>query len=206
MIITIDGYSATGKSTLAKILAKKLNYFHINTGIFYRYISYVLLNNNINKIENAQNQSKSIKDVLNKTNFDINRIKTINLKTNEIELLGSQIAKIDFIRKLINEIIFKIAKESSIVIEGRDTGTVLFPNADVKFFFIADAKIRAERLAKERNIDNIPLLIDKIKKRDFEDINREIAPLIKPNNAILIDTSHITVNETLKELEKYVYK
>jgi len=206
MIITIDGYSATGKSTLAKILAKKLNYFHINTGIFYRYISYVLLNNNINKIENAQNQSKSIKDVLNKTNFDINRIKTINLKTNEIELFGSQIAKIDFIRKLINEIIFKIAKESSIVIEGRDTGTVLFPNADVKFFFIADAKIRAERLAKERNIDNIPLLIDKIKKRDFEDINREIAPLIKPNNAILIDTSHITVNETLKELEKYVYK
>jgi len=204
MIITIDGYSVTGKSTMAKLLAKQLNYIHINSGLLYRYISYQLIKKGISKQDNPETYISLIKETLNDIVPDINYIEKLELKTLEISAIGTKIAEITIVRNFVNKIIYKIANDNNIVIDGRDTGTYLFPDANVKFFFIANINIRAKRLSKDVANKNIKSLMQEIQHRDNEDAKRLIAPLKKSKNAIIIDTSNNTIKEVLKELDKHI--
>lgn len=205
MIISIDGYSATGKSTLAELLAKSMGFRHLNSGLIYRAISYNLLTNGINN-SNLQDKLASIKSLTQQLQIDLEELKinSQKLKTAQVGELGVQIAKFQFVRDRVTEILKLEATKSNIIVEGRDIGTVLFPNAELKFFFIADSTIRAKRVGIERNSNDIVGLKNEIENRDKEDENREISPLKRPDNAIVIDTSHIKIKETLKLLERYV--
>lgn len=205
MIIVIDGYSATGKSTLADLLAKKIGFRHLNSGLFFRAISYNLLTNGIDK-SNFQDYLERIKELTQQFHIDIEEIENniLKLKAPKVSELGVQIAKLTFIREKVTEVLRNAATNSNIVVEGRDIGTVLFPQADIKFFFKADTTIRANRLGRERNSTDFDAMKIEIETRDREDETREISPLKRADDAIEIDTSHITVEETLELLERFV--
>lgn len=205
MIIAIDGYSATGKSTLADLLAKKIGFRHLNSGLVFRAISYNLLTNGIDK-SNFQNNFEGIKELTQQFHIDLEELENniLKLKAPEVSELGTQIAKLPFIRERVTDVLRSAATNSNIVVEGRDIGTVLFPQADIKFFFKADTTIRANRLRRERNSTDFEAMKIEIETRDREDETREISPLKRDDDAIDIDTSHITVEETLDLLERFV--
>ena len=206
MIVTIDGPAASGKSTTAKLVAKKLGISYLDTGGMYRCITFSLMKNNIsfNEISLARRHLKkinmSICEKNNTQHFYLNGNNvTKEIRSNEVSKNVSKISSLSFVRKEMVEIQRKYAKEKSIIIEGRDIGTVVFPRADFKFFLIADEKIRAIRRQKDliRNGENYSLkkLIEEIRLRDKLDSERENAPLIKANDAIVIDTSVKTIDE-----------
>ena len=205
MIIAIDGYSVTGKSTLADLLAKKIGFRHLNSGLFFRAISYNLLINGIDK-SNFQADLEKIKELTQKFHIDLEVLEKniLKLKTLEVSELGSQIAKLPFIRERVTDVLRIETSNSNIVVEGRDIGTVLFPNADIKFFFKADITIRAYRLGQQRNSIDYEALKNEIETRDKEDETREFSPLKFADDAIVIDTSHLTVEESLELLERFV--
>ncbi len=206
MIVTIDGPAASGKSTTAKLVAKKLGISYLDTGGMYRCITFSLMKNNIsfNEISLARRHLKkinmSICEKNNTQHFYLNGNNvTKEIRSNEVSKNVSKISSLSFVRNEMVEIQRKYAKEKSIIIEGRDIGTVVFPRADFKFFLIADEKIRAIRRQKDliRNGENYSLkkLIEEIRLRDKLDSERENAPLIKANDAIVIDTSVKTIDE-----------
>jgi len=205
MIIAIDGYSATGKSTLADLLAKKIGFRHLNSGLVFRAISYNLQENGITT-DNYKDKLNEIEILTKQFHIDLDKLEVniLKLKEPRVSELGTQIAKLHFIRERVNEVLREAAKDTNIVVEGRDIGTVLFPNANIKFFFIADTNIRAMRLGRERNSNDFETLKKEIETRDKEDTTREISPLRKAEDAIDIDTGNITVDETLILLEKHL--
>ncbi|MCB1194085.1 MAG: (d)CMP kinase [Leptospiraceae bacterium] len=201
MIITIDGYSATGKSTIASKLAQEIGFQHLNSGLIYRTISYYLNSNGI-FLYNYMNQIKIIKSLLNDFELTEMKVDITILKSKDIGIFGTKIAQIDFIRDVANSIQKDVASKNNTIIDGRDAGTVVFPNADFKFFFVADINIRAERIANERKENNIELIKEELIDRDKEDIYRKIAPLKKPKNAIEIDTSFLSIEEIINNMRK----
>ena len=206
MIVTIDGPAASGKSTTAKLVAKKLGISYLDTGGMYRCITFYLMKNNIsyNEISLAKSHLKklnlSIYEKNDTQHFYINGTDVTNeIRSNQVSKNVSKISSIHFIRNKMVEIQRKYAKEKSIIVEGRDIGTVVFPKANYKFFLIADEKVRAKRRQKDliRNGENQSLekLIDEIRLRDKLDSERENAPLVKAKDAIVIDTSVKTIDE-----------
>ena len=206
MIVTIDGPAASGKSTTAKLVAKKLGISYLDTGGMYRCVTFYFMKNNVsyNEISIAKSHLKkfnlSIYEKNDKQHFYINGTDvTDEIRSNEVSKNVSKISSLYFIRNKMVEIQRKYAKEKSIIVEGRDIGTVVFPNANYKFFLIADEKVRAKRRQKDliRNGENQSLekLIDEIRLRDKLDSERENAPLVKAKDAIVIDTSVKTIDE-----------
>ena len=206
MIVTIDGPAASGKSTTAKLVAKKLGISYLDTGGMYRCITFYFMKNNIsyNEISLAKSHLKklnlSIYEKNDTQHFYINGTDVTNeIRSNQVSKNVSKISSIHFIRNKMVEIQRKYAKEKSIIVEGRDIGTVVFPKANYKFFLIADEKVRAKRRQKDliRNGENQSLekLIDEIRLRDKLDSERENAPLVKAKDAIVIDTSVKTIDE-----------
>ena len=206
MIITIDGQSCTGKSTIATLIAKKMNFSYINSGLFYRAITYNLIENKIDII-NYKNKIEQVKLLTEEYTFNVDELnKNILIyKTLEVGNFGAEIAKLEFVRTKVNSFITEISLiNSNIIIEGRDIGTKIFPNADFKFYFIADLKTRTNRLALDRNSNQINEIQSEIQNRDFEDENRKNSPLKKAENAILVDTTYLTIEEIINQLEKYI--
>ena len=206
MIVTIDGPAASGKSTTAKLVAKKLGISYLDTGGMYRCITFYFMKNNIsyNEISLAKRHLKKLNLSIYEKNdtqrFYINGNDVTNeIRSNEVSKNVSKISSLHFIRNKMVEIQRKYAKEKSIIVEGRDIGTVVFPKANYKFFLIADEKVRAKRRQKDliRNGENQSLekLIDEIRLRDKLDSERENAPLMKAKDAIVIDTSVKTIDE-----------
>ena len=218
--IAIDGYSSCGKSTLAKALAKELSYIFIDTGAMYRAVALYAFQNkwisqekfevellieNIPNIElyfqiNEENGKPEI--YLNGENVE-SKIRGI-----EISNFVSKIASIKEVRsKLVSEQ-RKMGLNGGIVMDGRDIGSVVFPNAEVKFFITADPKIRAERRFKELSTSNSKITLLEIEKnlveRDFLDSTREESPLVKTDDSILIDNSLLTVDEQFELALRYV--
>lgn len=204
MIIAIDGQSSTGKSTISYLLAKRLNFSYINSGLLYRAITHNILINEIN-LNNFKDFTENIELLTKEFVFDLKKINNnlSILKSSKISALGTEIAKFQFVREKVNFFISElILNENNIIIEGRDIGTNLIPNADFKFFFTADLDIRANRLALEMKSDKIDQMKLEIKKRDFEDENRKNSPLRKANDAVSIDTSYLTIEETINLIEQ----
>jgi len=208
-VIAIDGPAASGKSTTAKQLAKKLKYIYIDTGAMYRASGLCTLLQNI-----GLDNKVALKKMLDKISIRIeyeeegNRIylngKDVSERIREADVtkLSSQIAVIGIVRKKMVELQRKMGEDGGVIMDGRDIGTVVFPNADFKFFMIANVRTRALRRWKEVKDTGENITLEEVEEeliwRDKNDTTREISPLKQAEDAIPIDTSGMTIDEQVK--------
>ena len=220
IIIAVDGFSSTGKSTLASKLAKHYNFYYLNSGLMYRIISYFALNNGC--IINDRIEESKLTYKLDNLNFDW--MTTDNNSNNSLSFDGkifgeemysfeisdivSSVAKLESVRRFLFRQQKNLAIKKSIVVEGRDIGTVVFPDARVKFFLSADLDIRTIRRNKQIEENNISFDIKKVEenliKRDKIDSERNIAPLKKAKDAFEIDTSKKSELEVFNIAKNYI--
>lgn len=210
LILAIDGPAGAGKSTISKLVADKLNIEYIDTGAMFRAIAYKLINENV-----SLEDKDKIKDVLKHTEVDFQDGKIYldkidvskNIRSSDISLAASNIAKNTDVRDKLLDLQRKIASKKSLVMDGRDIGTVVLPDAKYKFFLTASVEVRALRRFNELNEKpkiSIEEVTEDIVKRDYNDMNREIAPLKQANDAILIDSSNLSIDETVDKIVSYV--
>ena len=208
VIIAIDGQASTGKSTQAKKIADHLGFNYRDSGAYYRAITLYLLNSNVNhnlKISQEILNQISIKQDYSEGNFRIflnDDNVTNKIRGHKVSLSVSNYAKKPEIRKFVFDQLRNSAESNSIVVDGRDIGTVVFPDADFKFFLIAEPRIRAERRHKQIDDDSVKVDIieEEIKIRDKTDSTREIAPLRKADDAFKIDVSNLTIDEVFNKI------
>ena len=225
MIITIDGPSGSGKSTIAKKVAKVLGYTYFDTGAMYRMVAYALLKNKIDiKSLSAIEQYLSIfqfalREVDDKEFYYLNdEDVTEKIRSIEVTKFSSQVASLPIIREYLVTIQRDFGKKHfNAVFEGRDMGTVVFPESELKFFLTASVKIRAERRylellkkKKERQEDLKEFSLESIQKsieeRDLRDSTRELSPLKQATDASFIDTSEFTIEKIVDKILDTVYK
>jgi cytidylate kinase len=201
MVITIDGPGGTGKSTTAKLLAERLGYDHLNSGTLYRWITYNALQQNLNLTDS--DFLLKLAQKLDYDNIDYNALSTQIVSDNV-----AKIAAIPEIREEMLRIQRHYAKGKNIVIEGRDIGTVVFPDAEYKFYFTASLEIRAKRryeqMQKQGLEANYEQILESIANRDRQDMSREHSPLKKAEDAIEIDTDNLTVEEGIEIILKEI--
>lgn len=211
IIISIDGYSSCGKSTLAKELAKELNYVFIDSGAMYRAITLYFLRNHINW-QNKKAIAAALKNINLEFSFNKNTGKSDMILNDEnVEALiremlvsehVSEISTIKEVREFAVEQQRKMGKQKGIVMDGRDIGTTVFPKAELKIFLTADAATRVERRFKELFAKNKNVTVEEVKAnlemRDYIDSNREVSPLRKAVDAIVLDNTSLTPHEQLK--------
>ena len=208
VIIAIDGQASTGKSTQAKKLAENLKFDYRDSGAYYRAITLYLLDN---KVKFDLNISDKILDKINikqtykKGQFSIylnDHDVTDKIRGHKVSLNVSNYAKKPEIRKFVFNQLRKSGEFNSLVVDGRDIGTVVFPYADFKFFLVAEPKIRAERRHKQINDDSVKVDIieEEIKQRDKTDSTRKIAPLKKAEDAFKIDVSNLTIGQVFNKI------
>lgn len=219
IIIAIDGYSSTGKSTFAKLVAAKLGYIYIDTGALYRAIT-------LKSIEQgAISETNTIDfDLLNKIlkNTEVSfepsgeggksetYLDGINVEKEirklEVSHKVSHIAAIPKVRSYVDTILRRFGVEKGVVMDGRDIGTALFPNAELKIFMTADPTIRAQRRMKEMEQKGEKPIFEEVYQnlieRDYIDTHREVAPLTQAEDAILLDNSHMTLDEQMEWVVK----
>ena len=208
VIIAIDGQASTGKSTQAKKLAENLKYNYRDSGAYYRAITLYLLDNDIKFDLNISDKildKINIKQTYQEGQFSIylnDDDVTDKIRGHKVSLNVSNYAKKPEIRKFVFNQLRKSSESNSLVVDGRDIGTVVFPYADFKFFLVAEPKIRAERRHKQINDDSVKVDIieEEIKQRDKTDSTREIAPLKKAIDAFKIDVSNLTINEVFNKI------
>ena len=211
-IIAIDGPAGSGKGTLAKALAKKLNLVNIDTGATYRCVALKTLKNNIelsdkNKIITI---AKNIEiDLLpdGKVLMDGEDV-TKEIRSKEVTQIVSPISSIVEVREIMVDIQRKIAEGKDVVMEGRDITTVVFPNAKYKFYLDASVESRAERRYKENLEKGIDMtyeeVYDNIVKRDYNDMHKEVGSLMRTDDQIYIDTTNLTVEEEVAIIERVI--
>ena len=208
VIIAIDGEASTGKSTQAKKIAEKFNYNYRDSGAYYRAITLYLIQNNINSNDNI---SQSVLSPISIEQVYKDKKLSIYLNDNDVtqKIRGfkvsvnvSNFAKKPEIRDFVYEQLRSSARSNSLVIDGRDIGTVVFPNATFKFFLLADPKIRAERRHKQINDKSVKLesIEEEIILRDNTDSTREIAPLKKADDAFEIDVTLLTIEQVFEKI------
>ena len=208
MIIAIDGPSASGKSTTAKGVATKLGILHLDTGAMYRAVTLEYLRS----LKISFDSQKFINLVKNtEINFNSENKITLNgfcvekdIRKLNVTSKVSEVSAIAIVREKMVEKQREIARNIDCVIEGRDIGSVVFPNADFKIYLDAKAEIRAARRMKElKNQDesvSLDDLVAQIKRRDFLDANRKISPLTRTKDAIVVDTSYLDVDEQIVKI------
>lgn len=213
IIIAIDGYSSCGKSTIAKGLAKRLGYFYIDSGAMYRAVTFYALKNNI--IQNGKFSEKDILDLMNNIllEFKVNSSTMVSemylnginvekeIRSMDVSNYVSPISAIKGVREKIAGLQKEFGHGKGIVMDGRDIGTNVFPDAELKIFMTADENIRAQRRWKELAEKGVSVSVDEVKKnimsRDYEDTHRKYNPLRKAEDAIILDNSNLSVEEQL---------
>jgi cytidylate kinase len=212
LIIAIDGPAGSGKSTTAKLVAKRLNYLYIDTGAMYRAITLLALRNELmGKTAEIIELAKSLKIVLSfidgETNITVNgEDVSKEIRSFEVNSNVSEISAIEGVRKILVKKQQEMGKDGGVVMEGRDITTVVYPNADVKIYLTAGIDERAVRRAKEFSEKGTDVPIEKVKEnlknRDFIDSNREASPLTKTPDSIEVDTSNTTIEEQVELIIK----
>lgn len=214
-IIAVDGYASTGKTTLSKKIAKYLKFVHIDTGSMYRAFTLFAIENGLyekeilkkNKLENLLNNISfsfsNNNDLLFKNSVISNKIRS-NIVSDHV----SKIASIKIVRKYMVDYQRDLVLKKNCVVEGRDIGSVVFPNANVKFFMDADVEVRAKRRYDElmKNHKNISYnsVLKNVTNRDKKDTNRLIAPLKKVSDSIIIDTTDMTIDQAFHLMLNHV--
>lgn len=205
MIIAVDGPAGAGKSTISKLIAKKLNINYIDTGAMYRAVTYKCLSEGVD----VKNEAAVI-EVAKRTDIDFrdNNIylysKVVNeeIRTREVSANVSDVAKIKEVRYLMVDVQREIGTRNDVILDGRDIGSYVFPNADYKFFLVATPEERGRRRYKElceKGFEGtLEEIIKDIEKRDEIDSNREFAPLKKADDAIEIDTTGLGIDEVVE--------
>ncbi len=213
IIIAIDGMSSCGKSTVARQLAKKLNYIYVDSGAMYRAITLYFLRNNVDITNAAQ-----IKEALDEIDLDFR----LNEQSGKVEIFlndenveylvremivaekVSEVAALSDVRQYAVSQQQKMGNNKGVIMDGRDIGTVVFPDAELKIFMVADNTVRVERRFKELYQKNPNITIEEvthnIEMRDYIDTNREVSPLRKAKDAIEIDTTSLTPEEQLHQV------
>lgn len=207
LVIAVDGPAGAGKSTIAKIIANRLNINYIDTGAMYRAITYKCLKNNIDindeeeVIKLAKATDIDFRD--NNIYLDGNILKE-EIRTMEVSNNVSNVAKIKEVRYLMVDVQREIGKRNSVILDGRDIGSYVFPNADYKFYLVATPEERGQRRFKELKEKGyettLEEIIKDIIKRDEIDSNREFAPLVKADDAIEIDTTGKTIDDVVESV------
>ena len=215
LIITIDGPAGAGKSTVARELAQKLDYKYINTGDLYRYLTYCALCANMD-INNAQAMNelsrKMVQNYMSDYSYQdlLSNLQSIAKKIHspEVNKKVSLVARHSLVRKNLIPLQRALSQDGEVVIEGRDIGTVILPNADIKFFLTADQDTRIMRRFKELQEKGFQVSWSEVKReiksRDYIDSKRKTAPLIIPEDAILINTSNKNVKDVVCEMLKII--
>ena len=216
--IAIDGPAASGKSTIAKQIAKKLNITYIDTGAMYRGVTLAILKRGI-EVENVQ----EIRNILNNIELDFNFVNGVQhlfldgqdveeeIRSIEVSRNVSAVSALDFVREKLVDLQRKMAEKQSVVMDGRDIGTVVLPKADFKFFFIASPEIRAQRrydenIARGINTQTFEELKQDIIRRDEYDSTREHSPLKQADDAIAVDTGLLSIEENVEYVLSLIQK
>ncbi|KAA0209994.1 MAG: (d)CMP kinase [Ignavibacteriaceae bacterium] len=210
-VVAIDGPSGTGKSTTARILADKLKVLYIDSGAMYRAITYLVLKKKINPTDSSKiiELTKSADLKLEGENVYINgEDVTKQIRSLEVTNRVSAISKIREVREILVSKQREFANSQSVIMDGRDIGTVVFPNADFKFYFTCDIKTRAARRQQDFRDHGLKIPLDKIKlelkKRDDIDANRKESPLRKAKESIEVDTTNMIIEEQVDCLYKKI--
>ena len=209
--IAIDGFSSCGKSTMAKQLAKTLSYIYVDTGAMYRVVALAALR--VGVMKSGEIDEDALKVCVEKLNIglDENAKAYLNGEDVEGEIRGlevsnwvSKISAIGFVRERLLDIQRELGAKKGVVMDGRDIGSVVLPNAELKIFVTADADVRARRRYDELLRKGSPAtyeeVLDNIKMRDYNDVNRKVSPLIQAPDAKLLDNSYMTIEEQNKWL------
>ena len=214
-VVAIDGPAGTGKGTVTKKLAEKLNLINIDTGAMYRCVTLECINNNI-----TPDDITKISDILEKIDIKLKHIDGIQkvflngkdvsekIRTPEVDSLVAKFAALKNVRDKLTPIQRKMGKSSNVIVEGRDIGTVVFPDADVKIFLDCSLEERAKRRYKqnlEKGInESYENVLNSIIERHKLETEREIAPFIKADDAITVDSTNMTIEEVVNEIEKII--
>lgn len=216
--IAIDGTAGSGKGTLAKQLAKKLGFGYLDTGAIYRSVACYMIETGVD-LSKGENIAKAVKKINFKVVFEAdengNKVqKNIldgrdlgeKIRTEEISLASSIVSQVKEVREFATKIQHEIASSFDVVVEGRDIGTVVLPNANYKFFLTASPQVRARRRLKQLNIpeENFESILEEIVERDRRDMTRALSPLKAAEDAVYIDNSNQLPEETLKEMLSYI--
>lgn len=215
IVVTIDGVAASGKSTTAKLVAESLGFNYLDTGAMYRAAALAAKKSNANPEDEP-----AVFSAVEKSNlsveyssaemkiFILGEEVSDELRTDEVSELTSIISKFPSVRELMVKLQRELVKNGNFVVEGRDIGTVVFPNAQLKFFLTASAEVRARRRYKEMGEDQNTRTIEEVenemKKRDLRDATRAISPLKKAGDAVELDTTEMTIDEQVKHLTRVI--
>ncbi len=215
MIIAIDGPAASGKSTTAKLVAKKLKVTYLDTGAMYRAVTLQLLRSKIDFVD--IDKVSAILDDLIIDMFDhkgVNIVKindedvTGEIRSSNVTKYVSEVSALLSVRESMVVMQREIGHKTDCVIEGRDIGTIVFPNADYKFFMVADVKMRAKRRLKEMKqfgiVKSVKEVISELESRDQKDSSRDNSPLRKAKDAIEIDTSNLSIDEQVDKIIDHI--
>ena len=212
--VAIDGPSAAGKSTIAKMVAKKENFIYIDTGAMYRCVAYYCLTQKIDL-----NDEKAVEQAIEHIQIRLTPDNKVYLndedvsnqiRQDQVSLGASCVSKYQVVRSFLVDEQRKMAKAGNVILDGRDIGTVVLPNADLKIYQIASVETRAKRRYLEnleRGLDaNLETIKKEIEERDYQDTHREISPLKKAEDAIELDTSSLTLEEVVEQVLTLIQK
>lgn len=214
--VAVDGPAGSGKSTITKMVAKSLGFNYVDTGAMYRALTYNFLANGLDELE-----EEKIKGLLSKTEFKVEYVDGVQyvyingeevsdkIRTAEVSKFTSLFAKSPAVRDFLIDTQRNLANTNNIIMDGRDIASVVLPNADVKIFLTASVEERARRRMldfERQGIANIDFekVKEDIKARDWQDENRDIAPLVKVDSAILLDTTSMTIDEVVVKMTELV--
>lgn len=210
--IAIDGPAGAGKSTIAKMVSAKLGYIYVDTGALYRTIALYITENNIadediEKYLPAADVSLRFVDGTQRVYLGDRDVSGL-IRTPEISMAASRTSAIPAVREYLFDTQQKIARENNVIMDGRDIGTVVLPNADVKIFLTASAEERANRrykeLAEKPDCPSYEEILSDIIKRDEQDMNRAVSPLKQADDAVLVDTTKLDLEESAEEIIRII--
>ncbi len=216
LIVAIDGPAGSGKSTSAKLVAQRLGYLYIDTGAMYRAVTYLAMKNNVLQdseavIKIAKDSDINLRFIDGVTHVSVSGSDISDMiRTPDINANVSEISKIREVREALVEKQKGYAVNGGVVMEGRDIGTVVLPNADVKVFLTASIEERAKRRTKEFEEKGIHISLneveDNIRQRDKIDSTRDVSPLIKASDAVEVDTSKVTIEQQVDIILELIEK
>lgn len=209
MIIAIDGPAGSGKSTIARRIAKELDWYFLNTGSFYRAYTLAQIEKGLDPLDrdSVLDTAKETKITVEDGNICIDGINAEpKLHTPLVDKYASPVSSDPRLREIVTNMVRELSSNLNIVTEGRDTTTVIFPNAEYKFYFDASVDERVKRRLKEQSGVSYEEVYDSIQKRDKNDIEKEVGGLKKAENAIYIDTTNLTIEEVCEKVYRAMQK